>query len=82
MTSLRTKSWPLWPRKSSTAKRRRYVNLSLACLTDPEDDAISIEPSTFEQMHERKDHSSLPSLCPKTWLPENVSHGLSPRSAS
>jgi hypothetical protein len=25
-----------------------YVNLSLACLTDPEDDAILIEPRTFD----------------------------------
>lgn len=58
------------------------MNLSLACLTDPKDDAILIEPSIFEQMYECKDYSSLPSLCSKTWLLENVSYGLSSRSIS
>jgi hypothetical protein len=37
------------PKRKLEYPRRRYVNLSLTCLnsTDPEDDAISIEPRTF-----------------------------------
>ena len=38
------------PKRKLEYPRRRYVNLSLTCLnsTDPEDDAISIEPRTFD----------------------------------
>jgi hypothetical protein len=35
-------------KKREYPRRSMYVNLSLTCLTDPEDDAISIEPRTFD----------------------------------
>ena len=53
------------PKRKREYPRRRYVNLSLTCLnsTDPEDDAISIEP-TFDHNAQAQGPQLFAVLCP------------------